>query len=197
MLTPENTRLNPVHGNKHISRRRFLQGLTYSTLALATLPKLAQAAFVDYGHKTLALEHHHTGETLDITYYSQGRYIYGALDEISYLLRDYHTDAVRHIDPALLDQLYDVKLLLGANKPFHVVSGYRSPETNASLRRHTRGVARQSLHMEGKAIDIRIEGVSARIIRDAALSLQRGGVGFYPSDNFVHLDTGDIRTWRR
>lgn len=197
MLSPEKAYRDSVPGIKHISRRRFLQGLTYGTLALATAPKLAHAAFVDYGHKTLALEHHHTGETLEITYYSQGRYIYGALDEVSYLLRDYHTNEVRQIDPALLDQLYDVKLLLGAYRPFHVVSGYRSPETNANLRRHTRGVARQSLHMEGKAIDIRLEGVSARTIRDAALSLQRGGVGFYPSENFVHLDTGDIRTWRR
>ncbi len=197
MLTPEETCLGLIPGTQHISRRRFLQGLTYGTLALATAPKLTQAAFMNYGHKTLALEHHHTGESLEITYYSQGRYIYGALDEVSYLLRDYHTGEVRSIDPALLDQLYDVKLLLGANKPFHVVSGYRSPETNANLRRHSRGVARQSLHMSGKAIDIRMEGISARTIRDAALSLQRGGVGFYPSENFVHLDTGSIRTWHR
>jgi uncharacterized protein YcbK (DUF882 family) len=160
-------------------------------------PKLAEAAFSGYGHKSIALEHHHTSEFIDITYFSQGRYIYGALDEISYLLRDYHTDQVHPIDAKLLDLLYDVKLLLGTSNPFHVVSGYRSPETNANLRRHSRGVARQSLHMEGKAIDIRIQGVSVKDIREAAMLLQRGGVGYYPSDNFVHLDTGDIRTWHR
>lgn len=194
--TPERTHITPLNKTS-FSRRQFLQSLAYGSFALMSTPKLAEAAFYGYSHKSLILEHHHTGEFLDITYYSQGRYIYGALDEISYFLRDYHTGETHQIDPYLLDQLYDVKLMLGTNKPFHVVSGYRSPETNANLRRHSHGVARQSLHMEGKAIDIRIEGISARDIRDAGLALQRGGVGFYPGQNFVHLDTGDIRTWRR
>jgi uncharacterized protein YcbK (DUF882 family) len=180
-----------------ISRRRFLQGLACTSLAAISTPKAALAAFPGYwGHKTLALEHHHTGETLNLTYYEQGRYIYGALDEIDYFLRDYHNDEVHRVDPALLDQLYDVKLLLGTNKPFEIVSGYRSPETNADLRRHSRGVARQSLHMEGRAVDVRMQGVSPSSIRAAASVLQRGGIGYYPNSNFVHLDTGDIRTWR-
>lgn len=195
MNSPKLEDLTAISG-KSISRRRFLQGLACSSLAMFGTPRLAQAAFSGfYDHKTLSLEHHHTGETLDITYYEHGRYVYGALDEVSYFLRDYRNEAMHTIDPGLLDQLHDVKLLLGTSRPFHVVSGYRSPETNASLRRHSRGVARQSLHMEGRAVDIRIEGISARSIRDAALSLNRGGVGFYPSSNFVHLDTGDIRTW--
>jgi uncharacterized protein YcbK (DUF882 family) len=181
-----------------LSRRRFLKGLACGSVLAIGSPKLVQAAFSGFSaHKTLALEHHHTGETLKLTYYEQGRYIYGAMDEISYFLRDYHNGAVHSVDPALLDQLYDVKLLLGTSKPFHIVSGYRSPGTNASLRRHSRGVARQSLHMEGRAVDVRMEGVSARTIRNAALSLYRGGVGFYPRSNFVHLDTGDIRAWHR
>jgi uncharacterized protein YcbK (DUF882 family) len=196
MLTPEQDMIPPIKSN-FLSRRRFLQSLMSGSLALMATPKFAQAALYGYGHKSLVLEHHHTGEFLNITYYSQGRYIYGALDEISYFLRDYHTNEAHAVDPRLLDQLYDVKLMLGTNKPFHVVSGYRSPETNANMRRHSRGVARQSLHMEGKAIDIRIEGVSARDIRDAGRILQRGGVGYYPGQNFVHLDTGDIRTWHR
>jgi uncharacterized protein YcbK (DUF882 family) len=184
-------------GANCLSRRRFLKGLACGSLLTIGAPKTVQAAFSGFSnHKTLSFEHHHTGETLKLTYYEHGRYSYGALDEISYFLRDYHNDAVRSVDPALLDQLYDVKLLLGTNKPFHIVSGYRSPQTNATLRRHSRGVARQSLHMEGRAVDIRMEGVSARTIRNAALNLQRGGVGFYPNSNFVHLDTGDIRTWR-
>ena len=189
----------PVAGGANsVSRRRFLKGLAYGSLLAMGSPKIAQAAFSPFTtHKTLSLAHHHTGDNLSLTYYEQGRYIHSALEEISYFLRDYHNDAVHSVDPALLDQLYDVKLLLGVNKPFHIVSGYRSPQTNASLRRHNRGVARQSLHMEGRAVDIRMEGVSSKTIRDAALALQRGGVGFYPSSNFVHLDTGDLRTWHR
>lgn len=183
--------------NNGLSRRRFLKGLACSSVMAFGTPKIVQAAFSGFkAHKTLSLEHHHTGDTLHLTYFEHGRYVHGALQEISYFLRDYHNDEVHSVDPYLLDQLYDVKLLLGVNKPFHIVSGYRSPETNASMRRHSRGVARNSLHMQGKAVDIRIEGVSSRQIRDAALALQIGGVGYYPGSNFVHLDTGDIRTWR-
>jgi len=187
-----------VCGDKRLSRRNFLKGLACSSMMALGMPDIVHAAFSGVKvHKTLAFEHHHTGETLNITYYEQGRYVYGALEEISYFLRDYHNDEVHSVDPALLDQLHNVKLLLGVNTPFHVVSGYRSPQTNASLRRHSRGVARQSLHMEGRAIDIRMEGVSAKTIRDAGLALQSGGVGYYPSSNFVHLDTGDTRAWHR
>jgi uncharacterized protein YcbK (DUF882 family) len=183
-------------GTNKVSRRRFLKRLACGSLLAMGIPNIVQAAFSGFtAHKTLSLEHHHTGENLTLTYYEQGRYIHGALEEISYFMRDYHNGAVHSIDPALLDQLYDVKLLLGVNKPFHIVSAYRSPETNASLRRHSRGVARQSLHMEGRAIDIRMEGMSANTIRNAALMVQNGGIGFYPRSNFVHLDTGELRTW--
>jgi uncharacterized protein YcbK (DUF882 family) len=181
-----------------LSRRGFLKLAGYGSLAAVGTPKIVQAAFSGFtAHKTLALEHHHTGEALKLTYFEQGRYIAGALDEVSYFLRDYHNDAVHSVDPALLDQLHDIKLMLGTNKPFHIVSGYRSPGTNASLRRHQRGVAKHSLHMEGRAVDIRMEGISAKTIRSAALKLNRGGVGYYPSSNFVHLDTGELRTWHR
>jgi uncharacterized protein YcbK (DUF882 family) len=197
MNEPNLEEINGVGDKKGLSRRRFLTGLACSSAMTLLTHKSAQAAFSGFNsHKTLSLEHHHTGDTLKLTYFEKGRYVYEALEEVSYFLRDYHNDAVHSVDPALLDQLYDVKLLLGLNKPFHIVSGYRSPETNASLRRHSRGVARNSLHMQGKAVDIRIEGVSPRTIRDAALALQVGGVGYYPNSNFVHLDTGDIRTWR-
>lgn len=185
-------------GTNKVSRRRFLKRLACGSLLAMGSPNIVQAAFSGFtAHKTLSLAHHHTGENLTLTYYEQGRYIHGALDEISYFMRDYHNGAVHSIDPALLDQLYDVKLLLGVNKPFHIVSAYRSPETNASLRRHSRGVARQSLHMEGRAVDIRMEGMSANTIRKAALMVQNGGIGFYPQSNFVHLDTGELRTWHR
>jgi len=146
-------------------------------------------------YKMLSFEHTHTGDKLKLTYFERGSYIEDALQEINYLLRDYHTDDVHTIDTALLDQLYDLKQTLGINKPFHIVSGYRSPLTNAQLRKHSHGVAEHSLHMQGRAIDIRVEGVPTKTIRNAALTMAQGGVGYYPHNNFVHLDTGEFRTW--
>ncbi len=146
-------------------------------------------------HKVLAFHNTHTGDQLNLTYFEQGRYITDALQEINHLFRDYHDGTVHPIDPALLDQLYDLKHTLEVRKPFHIVSGYRSPATNADLRKHSDGVAKNSLHMEGRAIDIRIEGLDTRRIRNAALAMQRGGVGYYEKSDFVHLDTGSVRTW--
>jgi uncharacterized protein YcbK (DUF882 family) len=156
---------------------------------------LSSGNYYTPSHKTLSLEHEHTGDKLKLTYFEHGRYVHGALEEINYLMRDYHTDDVHPIDTALLDQLFDLNEILGITKPMSIVSGYRSPFTNAQLRKNTPGVAEHSLHMQGRAIDIRIEGMSASTIKDAALSMAQGGVGFYPYNNFVHLDTGDIRTW--
>jgi uncharacterized protein YcbK (DUF882 family) len=146
-------------------------------------------------HKVLAFHNTHTGDQLKLTYFEQGRYIEDALHEINHLFRDYHDGSVHPIDPALLDQLYDLKHTLEVRRPFHIVSGYRSPATNADMRKHSDGVAKNSLHMEGRAIDIRIEGLDTRRIRNAALAMQRGGVGYYAKSDFVHLDTGSIRTW--
>ena len=156
---------------------------------------LSSGNYYTPSHKTLFLEHEHTGDKLKLTYFEQGRYVHGALEEINYLMRDYHTDDIHPIDTALLDQLFDLNEILGITKPMSIVSGYRSPFTNAQLRKNTPGVAEHSLHMQGRAIDIRIEGMSASTIKDAALSMAQGGVGFYPYNNFVHLDTGDIRAW--
>jgi uncharacterized protein YcbK (DUF882 family) len=151
--------------------------------------------FHSHSHKMLSFEHAHTGDKLKLTYFERGRYIKDALQEINYLLRDYHTDDIHPIDTALLDQLFDLKQTLGINKPFHIVSGYRSPFTNAALRKHSHGVAEHSFHMQGRAIDIRVEGISARTINKAALAMAKGGVGYYPQNDFVHLDTGEIRNW--
>ena len=146
-------------------------------------------------HKTLAFHNTHTGDKLKLTYFERGNYIEDALQEINYLLRDYHTDDIHPIDTALLDQLYDLKQTLGINRPFHIISGYRSPLTNAQLRKHSHGVAEHSLHMQGRAIDIRIEGIATKTIKNAALTMARGGVGYYPRNSFVHLDTGKFRSW--
>jgi uncharacterized protein YcbK (DUF882 family) len=146
-------------------------------------------------YKTLSFEHMHTGDKLKLTYFERGSYIKDALQEINYLLRDFRTDDIHPIDTALLDQLFDLKQTLGLNKPFHIISGYRSPFTNAQLRKHSHGVAEHSFHMQGRAIDIRVEGVPSKMIRNAALTMAQGGVGYYPRNNFVHLDSGRFRTW--
>ncbi len=145
--------------------------------------------------KIIALQNPHTGDHLKLTYFERGLYIEDALQEIDYIFRDHHTGDIHPVDPALLDQLYELKLSLNVSRPFNIVSGYRSPETNANLRRHSDGVAKNSLHMQGRAIDIRLEGYDTRTIRDAAIAMQRGGVGYYPDSNFVHIDTGNIRSW--
>lgn len=178
------------------SRRRFLKTMACGSLLTLSGTGIANAAARHFpSHKSLSLQHVHTGDKLKLTYFEQGGYLKDALHEISYLLRDYHTDDVHPIDPALLDQLYDLKLALGLNKPFHIFSGYRSPHTNAKLRRRLRGVAKHSLHMQGRAIDIHVDGLDLRRVRNAALAMRRGGVGYYPRANFVHLDTGDFRYW--
>ncbi len=151
--------------------------------------------FANPTHKTIALHNINTGEKLNLTYFEQGRYVKNALEEINYLFRDYHIGAVHPIDPLLLDQLHDLKKHLDINKPFNVISGYRSPLTNASMHSQRAGVAKHSLHMEGRAIDIRVEGLEIKMLRNAALAMGRGGVGYYPTANFVHLDTGEVRTW--
>ena len=146
-------------------------------------------------HRTLAFQNPHTGDKLSLTYFEKGRYLSDALDEISFLLRDYRTGDVHAIDPELLDQLHDLKQILALNQPFDIVCGYRSPLTNAQLHAEHSGVASNSFHMHGRAIDIRIERFDLRRIHNAALAMHRGGVGYYPDSNFIHLDTGSFRTW--
>lgn len=179
-----------------LSRRRFLRNMAYGSLLTFGSPMLAKASTGHIpSHKSLAFQNTHTGDKLKLTYFEQGRYIEDALQEINYVMRDFRTGDIHPIDPALLDQLYDLKRTLGASKPFHIISGYRSPFTNAMLRKQSHGVARKSLHMLGKAIDVRIPGVETRVLRNAALAMRQGGVGYYRSSDFVHLDTGYFRTW--
>ena len=147
------------------------------------------------GHRSLAIQNPHTGDKLSLTYFEKGRYLNDALDEISFLLRDYRTGDVHPVDPELLDQLHDLKQMLGLNQPFDVICGYRSPLTNARLHAEHSGVANNSFHIHGRAVDIRIERLDIRRIRNAAVAMHRGGVGYYPGSNFIHLDTGSFRTW--
>ncbi len=180
---------------KLLSRRRFVQGLGCSIATLA-LPSIATAT-VDktYQPRLLAFDNLHTGEKLALTYFENGRYLSDALQEMNNLLRDHRSGDTFAMDPKLFDLLYAVKNRLGVNKPFQVISGYRSPISNSMLKKTTSGVAQKSLHMLGKAIDIRIEGVNSGTIRNAAIAMRKGGVGYYPESNFVHLDTGRVRFW--
>jgi len=179
-----------------MSRRRFIRNLACGSLLTLGTPVIAEAASARFPfHKSLAFQNLNTVDKLKLTYFEDGRYISSALREIDFMLRDYHTGDVHSIDPELLDQLHDLKLMLGVNRPFEILSGYRSPMSNADLHRHQRGVANNSLHMQGRAIDIRLEGYDSRHLKNAALSMRRGGVGYYPKSDFVHLDTGHFRTW--
>jgi uncharacterized protein YcbK (DUF882 family) len=179
--------------NVILSRRRFIKNLACGSLLTLGSPLIAHAARESFpSHKTIALQNLH-GDRLKLTYFEKGRYIRPALQEIAHVLRDYRTGDRHPIDPALVDLLHDLKQTLEVEKPFQIICGYRSPVTNARRHHESAGVASHSLHMEGKAIDIRIEGVSTRHIRNAALALGRGGVGYY--SDFVHVDTGTPRTW--
>ena len=148
--------------------------------------------------RTLSFFHTHTGERLKLAYCCDGEYQPEALAQLNHLLRDFRVNEEKPIDPQLFDLLHELGGTLETDQPYHIISGYRSPQTNALLRErggsHT-GVASQSLHMVGKAIDIRLPGVTLDHLRSAAASLKRGGVGFYPSSNFVHVDTGRVRYW--
>jgi len=144
----------------------------------------------------LAFVNTHTGEKLDVVYREGQRYLTDAIAEIDRVLRDHRSGEVFPMDRALLDQLDRLSALLGTGtRPFHVISGYRSPTTNAKLAARSNGVATRSLHMSGRAIDIRMPGVPLATVHRAAMSMQAGGVGFYPRSDFVHLDTGRVRRW--
>jgi len=145
--------------------------------------------------RSLSFVHTHTGESLNVAYFADGIYDPAALARVNGLLRDFRTDEVHLIDPTLLDILFDLQTLVDREQPFEVISGYRSPQTNAALRQRSHGVAEHSLHMQGRAIDVRLAGFPTRRLRELALGMQRGGVGFYAASDFVHLDNGPVRFW--
>jgi uncharacterized protein YcbK (DUF882 family) len=176
------------------ARRRFLKrlGACCGVLgSIATTPVLANVS----GSRSVSFIHTHTGERLTTQYFSGGSYRPDALSQVNHLLRDFRTGEVFPIDPALLDILFNLQLMADRNDAFEVISGYRSAATNAMLRRGSDGVAQHSLHMEGRAIDVRLQGFATRGLSELARSWGRGGVGFYPASDFVHVDTGRVRFW--
>jgi uncharacterized protein YcbK (DUF882 family) len=173
-------------------RRRLVTALGAS--AFLTGPRLSHAAS-GVSSRSLRFENLHTGEKLAVEYFAAGRYVSEALTSVDHLLRDFRTGEVAVIDVALLDLMHRISVLTASSRAFQVISGYRSPSTNQALHRRSTGVADASLHMRGQAIDIRLPDTPLAMLREAALSVRVGGVGYYPASGFVHVDTGRVRAW--
>ena len=167
----------------------------------AQQPRYQEARYVaptrSYSTETrsLAMYNPHTGESINLVYCENGYYVPGALAEINNFFRDFRANLIKPIDPRLLDLLHAIHQSSDATKPFNLVSGYRSPQTNAMLAAQYEGVARHSMHIEGKAADINLPGRQLSILQRIALAMRFGGVGYYPQSGFVHVDTGRIRHW--
>ena len=146
--------------------------------------------------RRLSVYNLHTDEHVDAVYWEHGAYVPDALEAMNRVLRDFRTGDVRAIEPGLLDVLADLHVKSGANTPYQVISGYRSAQTNQMLREQSAEVAQQSFHIQGKAIDLYLDNVALPHLRDAAMDLSRGGVGYYPMSNFIHVDVGPVRHWQ-
>lgn len=173
-----------------ISRRQLLRSGIGTAAAFAAAPVLAMTE-----SRKLAFVNTHTGESLAVSYFQAGSYDSVGLEQVARVLRDHRTGDIHPIDPALLDLLHELQALAGRDDAFEVISGYRSPKTNSMLNARSSGVATRSLHMDGKAIDIRLPGFQTRKLQQLAMSLKRGGVGYYAASDFVHVDTGRVRYW--
>lgn len=176
----------------HLDRRAFLRGVGAAAIGMSA----ARAAIAGSNERrALSLVHTHTGEQLSTVYYEAGAYVATALQHVNQLLRDFRTDTLYPIDPGVLDRLHLLQMVAGSDEAFQVICGYRSPATNATLRHASSGVAEHSLHMQGRAIDVRLPGVDTARLALLARSQQGGGVGYYRVSDFVHVDTGRVRTW--
>ena len=186
----------------NLSRRSFL-GIGAATLAGVVVPALvtpAEAAnfksgVISSGARRLSFRNAHTGEIFSGVYRVGNKYLPDAFDQINRVMRDFRTNDVHDMDPRVIDIIYTVHRMTGSAEPFEIISGYRSPKTNAMLRKASSGVAKKSLHMEGKAVDLRLDSFSTKRLRDLAVGLHAGGVGYYSKSNFVHMDCGDVRSW--
>lgn len=176
-----------------LSRRSFLG--YGAAVAVIVSPVSAFAKAKQPTEKWLQFDNLHTGEKLKTAYWQNGRYLPDSLKEINHILRDFRTGDVKSIDRDLLELLNALGRKMESKEPFQIISGYRSPKTNAMLRRNSNGVARKSYHMKGMAIDLNLPRQRLSHIRKAALDLKLGGVGYYPKSDFVHVDVGPVRTW--
>lgn len=182
--------------DKRHTRRDILQ-LGIIGAASLILPDTALSAIekISPSEKKLSFYNTHTGEKFHSVYWAKGKYIKESIRSINWILRDHRSDQICEIDTELLNLLYTLQRKTGTTKTIHVVSGYRSPQTNSMLRKKSSKVAKKSLHMCGKAIDIRIPGFELTRLHRAALNLKQGGVGYYPQSDFIHVDVGKVRRW--
>ena len=180
----------------YCNRRSFFK--IGAQAAVSSLFPISAIASIDHfltSKRRLSFYNLHTDERLEVCYYSQGRYQPSALRKINYIFRDHYSGEIKPIHKDLIDFLHTISKTIGHGVQFHIISGYRSPETNAMLRGKTRAVAKNSLHMQGKAADIRIPDYDTRKLRHICMKMQTGGVGYYPGSDFVHVDTGNVRCW--
>jgi len=185
---------NPSHSDGPRLTRRHFVSLCASAAGLLVVPQVL-ANVAPQSQRSLSFRHTHTGERETILYWRDGEYSAAGLKEADRLLRDFRTGESIAMDPNLLDLLYALRLSVGVEGEFQIISAYRSPKTNKMLRNRSGGVAKRSLHMLGKAIDIRFCACDLKRLRDLAISLKAGGVGYYPDSNFIHVDTGRVRYW--
>lgn len=177
-----------------LNRRKLLGGMV-GVAAISALPPLHEAMATLGNNRSVSLYDPSRMTSLDVTYFQDGWYSPDALAQINFFMRDRRNDQIMQMDPQLVDLMCAVQSQFGAQLPIHLVSGYRSPATNAYLAARSGRVAQNSYHMYGRAADIRIPGVSLAGLRQTALALQGGGVGYYPSSDFVHIDNGPVRNW--
>ena len=175
-----------------LTRRCFVKKTLYLAAGIVLASPLESIAMLT--KHPMSFYHNHTGERIEINYSGLGC-TSSTLKKLNYFLRDFRTGDVHPIDPELLNILYGIQQKSGSRGVIEIISGYRSPATNKKLRSKNRGVAKQSLHMKGQALDIRLTDVKTRDLRDVAISLHQGGVGYYSKADFVHIDTGRHRTW--
>lgn len=178
-----------------VRRRDVLRLGAAAGFAAIAAPAWAQKMDI-WEPRRAVLNNLHTGEAFNEVYYANGGYLPDALAEATRVMRDWRTGDEHYIDPTLFDALHAIGGKLETRAPFQIISGYRSPKTNAMLHSRSRGVAEHSQHTVGKAIDVRIQGVDLANLKNAAIALGAGGVGYYPVSNFVHVDTGRVRQWR-
>lgn len=195
-----------INANTSLDRRSFL-GIGGAMLGGLFVPSLlttsAQAAnfqsggVISDGARRLSFRNAHTGESFSGVYRIGDKYLPDAFTQINTVMRDFRTNQLYPMDPRVMDIVYTVHRMTGEHRPLEIISGYRSPKTNSMLRGNSKssGVAKNSLHMQGRAIDLRMEGFSTARLRDLAVGLKAGGVGYYPKSDFVHMDSGDVRAW--
>lgn len=184
-------------------RRSFLSLIGAATLGATFVPALASSAMamtggnngIERGMRRISFRNQHTAEIFSGVYRVGDKYLPDSFDKINLVLRDFRSNEIFPIDPRVIDIIYSVQQMTGASEPYEVLSGYRCPKTNKMLRGGSEGVAKNSLHMTGQAIDLRMPGFSTQQIKKIAVGLKAGGVGYYPKSDFVHMDSGIVRVW--